>query len=273
MLFVSHLHTESLAPGTIKTYLAAIRFEQISRGMGNPVIHGMPRLEYVIKGCKRLAPGGSRRRLPITPVVLEKLREVWDRSRTPRQAKMLWAASCLCFFGFLRSGEVVAPSSTRYDATVHLSFADIRVDDLTSPSFIQATIKASKTDPFRQGVTVYCGKTGNRLCPVTAVLSYMASRGSAPGPLFLQEDGRYLTRESFVSGVREALGVAGLVAKDYAGHSFRIGAATTAARCGIQDSLIKTLGRWESSAYARYIRTAPDTLCKVAKSLVSNTSS
>ena len=82
MLFVSHLHTESLAPGTIKTYLAAIRFEQISRGMGNE-IHGMPLLEYVIKGCKRLAPGGSRRRLPITPVVLEKLREVWDRSRTP----------------------------------------------------------------------------------------------------------------------------------------------------------------------------------------------
>ena len=64
---------------------------------------------------------------------------------------MLWAASCLCFFGFLRSGEVVAPSTRRYDATVHLSFADIRVDDRTFPSFIQATIKASKTDPFRQG--------------------------------------------------------------------------------------------------------------------------
>ena len=48
-----------------------------------------------------------------------------------------------------------------------------------------------------------------------------------------------------MAAVRAVLTEAGLVAKDYAGHSFRIGAATTA---GIQDSLIKTLGRWESAA-------------------------
>ena len=35
----------------------------------------------------------------------------------------------------------------------------------------------------------------------------------------------------------------------YAGHSYRIGAATTASLCGIQDSTIKMLGRWQSSAY------------------------
>ena len=44
-----------------------------------------------------------------------------------------------------------------------------------------------------------------------------------------------------------------------------------AAQQGLQDSLIKTLGRWESSAYTSYIRTPPATLCKVAKSLVSAT--
>ena len=46
-------------------------------------------------------------------------------------------------------------------------------------------------------------------------------------------------------------------------HSFRRGAATMAAQCGIQDALIKTLVRWESSAYTRYIQTAPEVLCKV----------
>ncbi len=142
------------------------------------------------------------------------------------------------------------------------------MDSLSAPSAIQVVIKASKTDPFRQGVTIHIGPTKDQLCPVTAVLAYMGERGKAPGPLFCWEDGRYLTREGFVAGVREALTAAGVEARDYAGHSFRIGAATTAARQGMQDSLIKTLGRWESAAYMRYIRTAPGTLRKVAKALV-----
>ena len=30
----------------------------------------------------------------------------------------------------------------------------------------------------------------------------------------------------------------------YSGHSFRIGAATAAAKLGVNDSMIKVLGRW-----------------------------
>ena len=81
-------------------------------------------------------------------------------------------------------------------------------------------------------------------------------------------DGHFLSQEQFVSSVRSALQAAGVEALDYAGHSFRIGAATTAALSGVQDSLIKTLGRWESSAYMLYIRTPREALCAVSRSLV-----
>ena len=271
ILFISQLHVDGLAPGTVKSYLAALRYEQIRRGLGDPGICKMPRVEYVVKGAKRVKPGAQRRRLPITPEVLAKLREVWDRCPNGRDAKMLWAACCLCFFGFLRSGEVVAPAVAQYDPSCHLCFGDIQVDSQAAPSCIHVRIKASKTDPFRRGVTLVIGQTDNVLCPVKAVLSFMVARGPGAGPLFAWEDKRFLTREAFVAAVRAALTEAGLVAKDYAGHSFRIGAATTAARQGIQDSLIKTLGRWESAAYTKYIRTAPDTLQGVASRLTSVT--
>ena len=161
------------------------------------------------------------------------------------------------------------PSASQYDPTIHLSDGDVRVNDTVRPEFLEVHIKASKTDPFRQGVRVYLGKSGADVCPVAAILAYMVSRGVQPGPFFIFADGRPLTRERFVMAVRSALQSQGLEASSYAGHSFRIGAATTAAHNGVPDSLIKTMGRWESSAYTLYIRTPRQTLCLVARSLMS----
>ena len=50
------------------------------------------------------------------------------------------------------------------------------MDNRSTPSAIQVTIKASKTDPFCQGVTLHIGVAGGPLCPVAAVLSYMVAR-------------------------------------------------------------------------------------------------
>ena len=53
----------------------------------------------------------------------------------------------------------------------------------------------------------------------------------------------------------------------YSGHSFRIGAATTALM-DVEDSVIKMLGWWESAAYQWYICTHKDTLAAMSVRLV-----
>ena len=70
----------------------------------------------------------------------------------------------------------------------------------------------------------------------------------------------FLTKAAFIQWVREALVTLGLNCRDYAGHSFCIGAATMAAQSGLEDSVIRSLGRWNSDAFLRYIRTAREQL-------------
>lgn len=177
---------------------------------------------------------------------------------------MLWAAFLVCFFGFLRSGEITIPSSSSYDPSVHLNFSDISLNSVTSPSVVAIRLKCSKTDPFRQGVTIYIGSTNQTLCPLSALLNYIAIRGSSPGLLFHFHDKAPLTKSRFVSSFRNLLDQAGIDCAAYAGHSFRIGAASTAAARGVEDSLIQTLGRWKSSAYLAYVRLAPNHLASIS---------
>ena len=108
------------------------------------------------------------------------------------------------------------------------------------------------------------GATGNELCPVAALLAYLALRGSRYRPVFVNQTGLPLIKGSFVENLRAALKGVGINGRDYAGHSFRIGAATTAAEKGVEDSLIKTLGRWESNAYQTYIRVPREVLAETS---------
>ena len=150
-LFVAHLYQDGLSSATVKSYLSAVRYVQIASGFGDPRLPTMPRLEYVTKGFRRQSGKGTgARRLPITPQVLLQLRSVWNSHPVPVDATMLWVASCMCFFGFLRSGEVVVPSDAGYDRSCHLSVEDVCVDSVSAPSFLEVHIKASKMDPFRQ---------------------------------------------------------------------------------------------------------------------------
>ena len=116
-------------------------------------------------------------------------------------------------------------SGREFDPEADLSEVDVALDDLVNPTVVRVHIKASKTDPFRQGVYVYLGATGNDLFPVAAVSAYLAVWGREPGPFFRFASGTALTREALVKQLHSALAQFDVDVSQYSGHSFHIGAA------------------------------------------------
>ena len=266
--FVACLGQQGLALATIKTYLSGVRQAQIRGGLPDPNVQAMPRLRQVLRGVEimrgRLGKT-PRLRLPITPSILRKMKGVWAMEREYERS-LWWAVALTAFFGFCRSGEITVPQGRAYDPQVHLSLRDVSVDKSHHPDVISLLLRCSKTDQERRGVKVILGRTNADLCPVSALLSYLVHRGRSPGALFMV-DGQPLERTRLVEEVRRALSRAGLPAGSFAGHSFRIGAATTASAVGVEDSTIQALGRWKSSAFKLYVHPSASHLAGVSRSL------
>ena len=98
------------------------------------------------------------------------------------------------------------------------------------------------------------------------MLAYLAIRGQMNSPLF-SVDGQCLTREALVKWLHATLLQAGVHPTHFSGHSFRIGAASTAAAKGVAESTVQTLGRSASDSYKHYIRIPREKLATISKSL------
>ena len=129
----------------------------------------------------------------------------------------------------------------------------------------------SKTDPFGRGQVITLYSTGSFICPVKTMQRYLSSHSwLMDQPLFITREGKPLTRNYFICLMWEALSKLGFASRFYSAHSFRIGAATTAAdAAGLQYWLIRALGRWSSDCYKLYIRMPSATLRSALLSLAS----
>ena len=253
---------------TIKNYLPAVKNYHSSHGYELPLSNFL-RLRLIFRGIKRSQGHQSKVRRPITLQLLNVFYHLSVQRTDNRDSLMLWAAMTLAFFGFLRLGELTCIST--FDPQLHLMNRDITFMPRNSPQYMLVRLKVSKTDPFRQGQTIVIGKTNSPLCPISAMVAYLNSRplSSDSGPLFTYVSGGPLTRENLTRETRLLISKGGLDSREFAGHSFRIGAATTAASANLPPWLIKVLGRWSSDCFERYIKTPPSVLAQVSQKLVS----
>ena len=159
----------------------------------------------------------------------------------------MWSAFTLAFYGFLRASEFTSSS---------LQWSGVQF----SATIVAIDLRQSKTDPFIQGHAITIQATSTSTCPVRAINCFAELSTLRSGSVYY--GGRFtpLSRDHLTDVLRRLLQQAGYQQCLYSSHSFRIGAATTAAAAGLPAWLIKSLGRWSSDAYQTYIQYSPETL-------------
>ena len=225
LLFTVHLAMEGISTSTIKVYLSAVRSFHVRSGRHEDFAKQLtPRLQQVIKGIQKeqAITRPPRIRLPITLDIMQGIHSVLAQQPQNYYNMMIWAACAMAFFGFLRSSEFTVPSQSQFDPNVHLCLSDISLDSSHSSQIVQVNIKQSKTDPFRQGITLSLGRTGHKICPVKAIVPFLAARGSGPGPLFVLHNQQMLTREMFSAALDKVFTQLHLDKDQFNTHSFRI---------------------------------------------------
>ena len=250
-LFVAHM-ARSVSFKTIKVYLAGLRLWHILKDLPDPTQNLL--LSYTIKGIRCQQGDQVRTRLPITTSTLRLLKlRLQGFPSCLQDKRMLWAALSVAFYGFLHSSEFTCQAVNSFDHDRTLLKQDVTLE----ASRASLRIKTSKTDPFHHGVTVHLAQTGTSTCPVSALTKYLELTKDQPPhrPLFQFASGDLLTRQTLTRVIRDLL-----ASSDYASHSLRIGAATSAAAAGIPEWLIQVLGRWSSQCYLSYIRTPYTTI-------------
>ena len=258
-MFVSFL-ADSIQHSSIKVYLSAVCSLQIEQGFPDPLLNYL-RLQQVLRGVKRSQGSPAAQRLTITNSLLLVIHRALDLKIFDYCT--FWAACMLGYFGFLHAAEFTVPNLASFSPAIHLSVADIAVDSLQSPTCLRVRIKASKTHPFRQGCHIHIGLGKAPLCAVHALLAYLSVRGNVTGPLFLLANGQPLSRSILTDWLWQIFSTA-QIEGNFSSHSFRIGAATVAARNDIPDHLIQAPGRWTSNAYQLYIRTPSEALTGIS---------
>ena len=206
---------------SIEKYLSAVNRLYTERGMSTPTyrdrwlkdtLNGLRRERFARYG----APTVSRK-LPLTPVILLKLRARLSESYEDR---LLWGMLCTGFFGFLRCAEMTTRPRAPKRATL------LQSHWTTKSGGVELYIPYSKGDQYGHGVRLQLGVSGHPLlCPVRAMAALQAHPSYPRGcnqPLFpLPATGRACTRSWFTARLSGLLKAAGLDSSTYSGHSLR----------------------------------------------------
>ena len=251
-LFVAYLAENNYSAATTLTYVSALGYVHRLASLPDPTKSEL--IKCALKGYAKINPTLDNR-LPITLPILEQLIHACEQTLSSCfQRKLIRAMFALAFFAALRVGEMTTTSgksSTNLLLLKQVFFLKDSADSIVGIKLSMRNYKHSDTSRPTH-IIIYKDKP---VCAVTLLLDYLSTRGRNAGPLFCWPNNTAITRSYFAQCLSQALSFSGLDTNFYKSHSFRIGAASWAAAKGMSDAQIRTFGRWNSTAFLRYIRT------------------
>ena len=161
----------------------------------------------------------------------------------------------MCYFGAFRVSELVHCPKTGARflwGDIHAVQEDGRVSYLFLEQYIS---KTRRTGP---AIEITICRTDGPTCPTSRFLEYREllplSYREKGKPVFVHPDGSAVTYAQMLTATQRHLHTMGYTGRHFGTHSFRIGFVTQAGAIGIDGSVIKLLGRWNSECYMNYIR-------------------
>ncbi|XP_075688660.1 uncharacterized protein LOC142657510 [Rhinoderma darwinii] len=246
LYFIGNAYSEGSSAAMVARSLSALAFWFKKKGEEDVTKSFLVR--QAMKGFRR----GSAVRDLRKPVSFELLVAICDLLRevcvSAFEVRLFTLAFSLAFFGAFRISELVSASKS---VAGGLLYADVDWDG----SCLSCLLRRSKTDQEGRGFVVRLYELpGSRVCPVRCFREFIAVRPEGPASLLVHADGLSLSKFQFSQVFKKFILLSGRGGAGFSSHSFRIGAATEAARWGLSPVMVKKIGRWESDRYRLYVR-------------------
>lgn len=252
----------ALKADTMVSAFAALKWAHAIRGKSQEGFSS-PFIKMAIDGHRRIQ--GNYEKKKAQPISKDLLKLITDPApvltstlSSEQRNKLNFDTSFKCeFAGFLRTAEVTYEAKETKNQLLfergHLLRRDITFAENDEHAIL--SLRGSKADTNFTGVEIFISSESEdpHCCPVKA-LRALVTLDPKPknAPLFSLSTGAF-NRKHLIDTLRARLRAAGVAnAKDFAGHSFRRGAAQHASDNGILDQDIQRLGRWSSDAFKGY---------------------
>jgi hypothetical protein len=244
--YIAHLYRSGYAASSIHRIISILAYYHKLYQFPDPTQSFL--VKKALSGVSKSIPSVDLRS-PITPALLQSLVSSCPHmSSSQYNSSLLSSMYLLAFHAFLRVGEMTVTNAKASNPNL-LQRTHIAV----LPDHAVVTFSSFKHHSGPP-ITLSIQANNTQFCPVAHMSRYLSIRGTSPGPLFQFTDGSPVTRTFFTRQLASSLIWSNHTSHHIRSHSFRIGAATTAAASGHSDEAIQRMGRWKSSSFRKYIR-------------------